>query len=70
MPLGEESESYVVRVLSGGSVLREEVVSAPLWQYPAAQRVADGTTASFTLRVAQVSATYGAGAFAEIEVSP
>jgi hypothetical protein len=70
VPLGEESESYVVRVLSGGSVLREEVVSAPLWQYPAAQRVADGTTASFTLRVAQVSATYGAGAFAEIEVSP
>ncbi|WP_422027689.1 baseplate multidomain protein megatron [Roseovarius sp.] len=66
VPLGEEAERYVVRVVQGESVLREEMVSAPGWTYTAGAQAADGLAGAFELRVAQVSALVGAGRFAAL----
>ncbi|MCV2891764.1 glycoside hydrolase/phage tail family protein [Lentibacter sp. XHP0401] len=69
VPLGEDSESYLVRVSAGGVVLRESIVATPNWSYSAAQAAADGAGAGFTLSVAQISGVYGAGAFTHGDVS-
>ena len=66
VPLGEETESYLVRVLSGGSVLREVVIGSASWRYSAAMKAADGLSESYEFAVAQVSATYGPGPFARL----
>lgn len=66
VPLGEEAERYIVRVVQGESVLREETVSAPAWAYPASAQAADGLSGAFELRVAQVSAYVGPGVFASL----
>jgi hypothetical protein len=64
VPLGEESETYVVRVRRGAQVLREVTVSEPGWTYPAGARVEDGPDAGKRIEVAQVSASFGPGRFA------
>jgi hypothetical protein len=61
VPLGEEAESYLVRVAMGGVTIRETTVSAQDWSYTAAMRAADG--AAEALGVAQVSARFGPGPF-------
>lgn len=61
VPLGEETESYRIRVMRGATVLREETAAAPGWAYPAAAQAADGVQAGDVLEVAQRSARYGAG---------
>ncbi|WP_135505086.1 baseplate multidomain protein megatron [Roseovarius aestuariivivens] len=61
VPLGEENERYLVRVMSGPQVLREAIVSTPSWTYTAAQQIADGAAAGVELHVAQLSASFGAG---------
>ncbi|MEP5730940.1 MAG: glycoside hydrolase TIM-barrel-like domain-containing protein [Sulfitobacter sp.] len=61
VPLGEESESYLVRVAHNDDIVREEIVANAEWQYTAAMQLADGVTAPFYVSVAQVSASYGAG---------
>ncbi|WP_172295811.1 glycoside hydrolase/phage tail family protein [Pseudoruegeria sp. HB172150] len=68
VPLGEESESYLVRVIEGGSVVREVSVSAPSHSYSAAARSADGVSGSYQLDVAQVSARFGPGPFRRIVI--
>ncbi|EEE38713.1 putative gene transfer agent orfg15 protein [Rhodobacteraceae bacterium KLH11] len=68
VPLGEESESYLIRVFSAGALLREAVVSGTNWQYSAVMQAEDGLTGPYDLAVAQVSATYGPGAFAHLAV--
>lgn len=68
VPLGEEGESYVVRVLQGSAVLRETLVSSPSWTYSAGMQAADSVTAPFGISVAQVSAMYGAGLAQRIEI--
>ncbi len=68
VPLGEESESYLLRVIKNDVVLRETVLSSPEWRYPAAAQSADGAGTSFELHVAQVSAKFGAGVFARIAI--
>ncbi|WP_299882128.1 glycoside hydrolase TIM-barrel-like domain-containing protein [uncultured Sulfitobacter sp.] len=69
VPLGEESESYLVRVREAGSVVREEIVTAPAWAYSVAAQAADGVTAPFEVAVAQVSAIYGPGLFQRLQVA-
>ncbi|WP_114964936.1 baseplate multidomain protein megatron [Alkalilacustris brevis] len=68
VPLGEESERYLLRVLSGQAVLREVDLSAPFWSYGAALQASDGAVAPFRIAVAQVSQRFGAGPFTEIEI--
>ncbi|SEQ64169.1 baseplate multidomain protein megatron [Thalassovita taeanensis] len=69
VPLGEESEAYLVRVLSAGQVVREISVSNPEWMYSAAEQALDGVEAPFEVSVAQVSAPYGAGYFGALTIT-
>jgi hypothetical protein len=64
VPLGEESEAYVVRVRRGAQVLREATVTAPGWTYAAADRAGDGPDTGKRIEVAQLSAGFGPGRFA------
>ncbi len=68
VPLGEESESYLMRVRQGAVVLREVTLGAPGWSYAAAEQVADGAIAGDVIEVAQVSARYGPGLFAQVVI--
>lgn len=68
VPLGEASESYLVRVTTDTATLREVTVGGPQWTYAAADRAADGTPASFRVAVAQLSDRFGPGPFTEIDI--
>ncbi len=68
IPLGEESESYLIRVRAGGVVLREAIATEPHWDYTPAMKAADGLAGGFDVDVAQISATYGPGAAARIRI--
>ncbi len=68
VPLGEETESYVLRVIKDGSVLRELALTEPRWRYESTAQGADGAGVSFEIHVAQVSAKFGAGVFAKTVV--
>ncbi|MDJ0627292.1 MAG: glycoside hydrolase/phage tail family protein [Rhodobacter sp.] len=68
VPLGEESEAYVVRVLQSGGLVRELTVPAPNWTYDAVAQNADGLTGSFDVEVAQMSDRYGPGPFRRITI--
>ncbi|MEO1139177.1 MAG: hypothetical protein AAFW87_06945 [Pseudomonadota bacterium] len=68
MPLGEETEAYVVRVMQGTDVIREESTTAPSWVYTAAAQADDAISGTYALEVAQVSARFGAGRFASLTV--
>lgn len=61
VPLGEETERYVVRVLQSGNTIREAEVSAPSWTYSSAQMQADALSGLIEVSVAQISARFGAG---------
>jgi hypothetical protein len=62
VPLAEEAELYLVRVLKDGAIVREEAVQAALWTYGALEQAADGLVAPYEVQVAQVSASFGPGA--------
>jgi hypothetical protein len=68
VPLGEETEGYLVRVLKNGSVLREATVPQAMWIYPLSEQAADGLTGQYEVQVSQMSATYGAGPAARIDL--
>nr|WP_299353003.1 hypothetical protein [uncultured Shimia sp.] len=68
VPLGEDTESYHLRVVQGGAVLRETTVGEPAWVYGASEQVADGISGAFDIEVAQVSARYGPGLYATLTV--
>ena len=63
VPLGEDSEAYVVDVLSGTQVKRSLSSNAPLVFYSSQQELADfGAVQNvLSLRIAQVSAAVGRG---------
>lgn len=69
VPLGEESEAYLVRVKSGGSVVRETTVTTPAWTYTAAMKTSDGVTGAYDIHVAQMSESFGPGLFKRIEIN-
>ena len=68
VPLGEDIESYRVRVLKNGAVLREDSVAGPAWTYDAAAQAADAALGAVEVEVAQLSARYGAGLAGRITV--
>ena len=63
VPLNEEREAYRLAILDGETVLRTIDTDAAAFTYTLADQTADfgGPAASFTLRVAQLSAAIGAG---------
>jgi len=69
VPLGEDSEAYLLRVVKDGVIMREETLSAPTFSYGFAAQTADGAVAPFVVEVAQISATYGAGLFASTVIT-
>lgn len=63
VPLGEDSEAYVLRIMAGGVKKREVTVTSPSWTYTAAMRVADSLAGPLVAQVAQLSQSVGAGPF-------
>ncbi|HEX9906593.1 MAG TPA: glycoside hydrolase/phage tail family protein, partial [Propylenella sp.] len=63
VPLNEESEAYRLEVRDGPELLRSVDVGSPAFSYTIGDQAADFGAAApaFTLRVAQLSATAGAG---------
>ena len=68
VPLGEDREHYLLRILSAGNVVREEYLTEPQWTYRAALRAHDGVSGPFRVAVAQVSDRFGAGPFAVLDM--
>jgi len=69
VPLGEDSEAYLLRIVKDGVVLRTEVLTTPAFSYDAGAQVADGAIMPFDVEVAQISAKYGAGLFARHQIA-
>jgi hypothetical protein len=67
VPLGEDSESYLLQVMNGPLVKRSWTTTTPTQSYSNAEMTTDfgSVPSSFTLRVAQVSAVTGRGTFLE-----
>lgn len=68
VPLGEDEERYMVRVLVGESVRAEYTVDTTVFDYPALAQAADGLSSSFSLAVAQISSRFGPGPFRVVPV--
>ncbi|GAB4283410.1 MAG: glycoside hydrolase TIM-barrel-like domain-containing protein [Roseovarius sp.] len=66
VPLGEEAEAYVVRLVQGQTLVREHTVTVPQWTYSAADQAADGLAGGVEMQVAQLSALFGPGRFATL----
>ncbi len=67
VPLGEERETYHLRVLdASGGLLRDFAPTEPRQSYSAAQQQQDSATGSLTFEVAQVSARFGPGPYERI----
>lgn len=69
VPVGEESEAYVVRIWSGTSLLRESTVASPAWTYSQGMQELDAAVVPLRFEVAQVSVRYGHGPFATLDLA-
>ncbi|PZU05512.1 MAG: hypothetical protein DI606_19715 [Sphingobium sp.] len=68
VPLAEESERYVVRLMQGEQAVRDVETSVPTWTYDAAAIAADGSAGSaLTVEVAQLG-THATGRAARIAI--
>ncbi|MEO0370078.1 MAG: glycoside hydrolase/phage tail family protein [Pseudomonadota bacterium] len=66
VPLGEETEQYLVRVRQGEGLVRETIVERPEWTYDLATQAADGLVGAFRIEVGQISAVVGVGRVAQL----
>ena len=70
VPLGEESEAYLLRVRQGGTVLREVTVTSPGWTWTPAMQAADAPLpGTAQVEVAQLSQRFGPGPFASLDLA-
>jgi hypothetical protein len=69
VPLGEETEGYVVRIVKGSNVISEFSVTKPEFSYPSSLQSADGVSRPFAIEVAQLSPRFGTGPFRRIDIS-
>ncbi len=67
VPLGEAEERYAVRIVQGGTLRHEASVTAPAWQWGAAERSAAGVTGAYAMEVAQLSDRFGPGPFRRMD---
>ncbi|MFG1263176.1 MULTISPECIES: baseplate multidomain protein megatron [Xanthobacter] len=72
VPLGEASEAYRLDILDGETVRRSFTLASPETLYAAADEIADfgAPQGELTVRVAQLSASVGAGAAVTATVAP
>ena len=68
VPIGEESEAYIVRIRVGNQIIREAETSSANWTYDSVARAQDGHPSAYSVEVAQVSATFGLGGVATLDV--
>jgi hypothetical protein len=68
VPLAEESEAYLIRVIQGAAILAEYSVSQASFTYTAAMRASNAVSGPFQLSVAQVSSSFGPGPFRHVQV--
>ena len=68
VPLGEDFEAYVLRIMQGEDVKAEYTSTQPQFTYTQAMRLADGVAGTYRVGVAQVSARYGPGPFRSIDL--
>lgn len=68
VPIGEQQEKYLVRVVIAGAIVREAYVTQPTWSYSSAMQAADAFSGGELLMVAQVSDRFGPGPFSEIHL--
>jgi hypothetical protein len=68
VPLGEETESYLVRILQSGVLRAEYSSSHPDFLYSPSMQAIDLSSGPFRLEVAQVSMQYGAGPFRGLDL--
>jgi hypothetical protein len=68
VPLAEESEAYLVRVIQASSIVSEYTVTQPQFIYAAAMRAVDGVSGVFQMAVAQISASFGPGPLRLLDV--
>jgi hypothetical protein len=68
VPLGEESEAYIVRIVQGDEIKAEYTVSTPLFAYTPAMRAADGIVGPYRTDVSQISALIGPGPFRGLDI--
>ena len=69
VPLGEDTEQYLVQVISSGAVVREITTNTPNWGYSSSQMTSDGISGPFTVQVAQISTRFGPGLFKRITIN-
>ena len=68
VPLGEAREIYLLRIIEGGIIKREETLNSPAFTYTAAMRAIDGVSPPYHIDVAQISERFGAGPFTRIDI--
>jgi hypothetical protein len=69
VPLGEDSERYLLRVVQADVVRAEYSPTQPQFLYPAALRLADLQPGPYRIEVAQLSTQYGRGPFRSVDVA-
>ncbi|MFN6924385.1 MAG: glycoside hydrolase/phage tail family protein [Tabrizicola sp.] len=67
VPLGEESEAYVIRVVQSGEVRAEYSATQPQFVYTAAMQANDLLAGPYRMEVAQISLQFGPGPFRTID---
>lgn len=66
IPLGEASESYLLRINVDGATRREMMLDTPAFLYTQAMQAEDGPAGERVAQVAQVSTAWGPGPFARV----
>lgn len=69
VPLGEESESYRLRIYQGPSLRREATLGTPTFTYTTAMQTSDGVTGAIRVEVAQISNQWGLGPMRQLQTS-
>lgn len=68
VPLGEDGEAYLVRVIEADAIQAEYTTTQPSFVYTSAMRSSDGVSSDFQMAVAQLSASFGPGPFRRVEI--
>lgn len=68
VPLAEETEAYLIRIIQSSAVAAEYTVSQPAFAYTSAMRASDGVAGAFDVAVAQLSNSFGPGPFRKINL--
>jgi len=68
VPLGEESEAYLVRIVHAEEIKAEYTTSGTGFSYSAAMRATDGVSGSYQVQVAQMSVLFGPGPFRSFDL--